>query len=111
MRNYIDRGAADFIFAQMKRPPSSYFFVDRPGFNRQNGRSELIYDHWLYPVFERLKLADHRSRWLLPALTSGPVRSIVHTSDYLDLGGIEQSLPDAGYRPDVRAGPFFVWSR
>ena len=44
--------------------PTTIFFVDRPGFNRVHGRADLVYDPWLYPVFESIKLAEPRSAWL-----------------------------------------------
>ena len=32
--------------------PMPIFFADRPGLNRVHGRADLVYDPWLYPVFE-----------------------------------------------------------
>ena len=34
------------------RPAAEVFFVDLPGLNRLHGRIDLVYDPWLYPVFE-----------------------------------------------------------
>ena len=58
----------------LKLPPSAFFFLERPGINRVNGRLELVYDDWLYPVFESLHLAEPRSGWL--GLRSDPARYV-----------------------------------
>ena len=47
---------------------ATIFFVDRPGLNRLHGRTDLVYDPWLYPVFESIALAEPRSVWLARAL-------------------------------------------
>ena len=52
------------IFRSTGLPPAAVFFADRPGLNRMNGRLDWVYDDWLYPVFESLKLAEPRARWL-----------------------------------------------
>ena len=51
--------------------PSEIFFVDQPGANRLHGRRDLVYDPWLYPVFESIGLAEPRSIWLEQALSTG----------------------------------------
>ena len=58
----------------LRRPSSELFFVDRPGDNRVHGRLDLVYDPWLYPVFESIGLAEPRSAWLARALETGPVQ-------------------------------------
>jgi hypothetical protein len=107
----VDRTAAAQILHQMKRPRSEYFFADRPGLNRVSGRLELVYDDWLYPVFESLRLAEPRSVWLRRALTSGPVHVVVQTSDRPRVAGLEPTLYALGYHSTIRVGPFFVWAR
>jgi hypothetical protein len=111
LRLLMDRSALEALFAHLNRPPSLYFFADRPGLNRIHGRVDLVYDDWLYPVFESLHMAEPRSIWLRRELTMGRVRSIVTSSDRPELEGIGTTLRELGYRPDTHAGPFFVWTR
>ncbi len=94
-----------------RQPSSAFFFVDRPGLNRVHGRLDLVYDDWLYPVFESLRLAEPRARWLRPMLTDGPVRVVVLDSDAPRLDGIAETLPELGYLSAVRVGHFMVWMR
>jgi hypothetical protein len=102
---------AEELYEYLGRPRSSYFFVDRPGFNRLNGRIELVYDDWLYPVFESVALAQPRSWWLGPALASGPVKTVVATRPDAVIEGTTINLYGLGYRPRVEAKPFYVWTR
>jgi hypothetical protein len=106
-----DRAAVEQIVAHLGRPRAAFFFAARPGFNRLDGRPELVYDDWLYPVFERLGLAEPRTRWLAAALASGPVRVVVKTTQDARIEGVDPSLYALGYLPDVQAGPFYVWTR
>jgi hypothetical protein len=93
-----------------KRPATEFFFVDRPGLNRLYGSPRLVYDHWLYPVFESTHLAQSRSIWLRNALTSGHVRFVVNTSESINIDGLGQTLPEMGYTRDVKVGTmFYVW--
>jgi hypothetical protein len=55
------------------------FVVDCPGMNRLHGRLDLVYDEWLYPVFETMGLAGPqylssgdpaRSLWVKGSLTA-----------------------------------------
>ncbi len=95
----------------LKRPSSEFFFVGRPGDNRVRGRLDLVYDDWLYPVFESMQLAEPRSIWLRRALTTGAVRFVVNTSQSPDIEGVGLALPQLGYSRRLSAGPFFVWER
>jgi hypothetical protein len=95
----------------VNRPAAEIFFVDRPGANRVHGRLNLVYDPWLYPVFESVGLAEPRSIWLEQALTTGPVRIVATTSSELRIDGLEHSLLELGYRLSRRVGRFFVWAR
>jgi hypothetical protein len=99
------------IFGTLGRPASEYFFADRPGYNRAIGRLELVYDDWLYPVFESAGLAENRSRWLRQALTSGPIRVVVSTAESPRVAGVESTLPVLGYRAAGRFGPFRVYEK
>jgi hypothetical protein len=110
-RNHLERAAIEQIATHLGRPRSTWFFSDRPGFNRLGGRTELVYDPWLYPVFERLGLAEPRTRWLGAALASGPVRVVVNPSAAPRIEGVEPSLYALGYLPDAHAGPFYAWKR
>ena len=94
-----------------KWPRSSYFFTDRPGINRVNGRLELVHDDWLYPVFESLRLAEPRSHWLGTAIVSGPVRAVVAPNDRSFIEGTTIDLRRLGFHSDSSLGPFFVWTR
>lgn len=91
---------------------SSYYFTNRPGINRLNGRLELVHDDWLYPVFEKIGLAEPRSTWLRIALGQhGPVRAVVATSPDQHIEGTSLDLLRLGYRRDISDGPFYVWIR
>jgi hypothetical protein len=108
---HVDHLAKEMIFDLMKRPRQEFFFVDRPGDNRLHGRFDLVYDDWLYPVFESIDLAEPRSGWLLLRLTSGSVRFVVNTSDNRQVPGISETLPELGFAARIQVGPFFVWER
>jgi len=99
------------ISRALGRPSSEFFFVGRPGDNRVHGRLDLVYDDWLYPVFESMHLAEPRSIWLRRALTAGPVRFVVNTSESPQIEGIGLTLPRLGYSRRIQVGPFFVWER
>jgi hypothetical protein len=99
------------IFRELGRPPSDFFFVGRPGDNRACGRLDLVYDDWLYPVFESIHLAEPRSIWLRRALTDGTVRFLVNTSDSPRLEGVGLTFQELGFTPRFQVGPFFVWER
>lgn len=100
--------AKQMIFDDMKRPRHEYFFLDRPGDNRLNGRFDLVYDNWLYPVFESAKMAEPRSSWLLLRLTSGRVRFIVTDAENSRVPGIGETLLELGFAPRIHVGPFYV---
>ena len=110
-RRRAEHAALAQIFDYARQPASAFFFVDRPGLNRVHGRLDLVYDDWLYPVFESLHLAEPRSRWLRPMLTAGPVGVLVLDSEIPRLDGIPETIPSLGYLSAVRIGPFVVWTR
>jgi hypothetical protein len=106
-----DHASLDRLFKRLDRPSTEIFFVDRPGDNRVHGRFDLVYDPWLYPVFESIGLAEPRSVWLAHALSKGSVRVVVATSPRPGIDGIAHTLPELGYHLSFRTGPFFVWAR
>ncbi len=87
------------------------FFADRPGLNRVHGRALLVYDPWLYPVFEATGRAEPRSQWLARALENGTVRVIVTPGPQTRIDGIPRPLPEISYSLRMRLGPWLVWSR
>jgi hypothetical protein len=99
------------LFERVDEKPDAVFFVDRPGLNRAHGRTDLVYDPWLYPVFESLGIAEPRSIWLARALESGPIRAIVTSAPQTRIEGIPAGLPELGYALRPRIGPWLVWTR
>jgi hypothetical protein len=98
------------VFESTSLPPSACFFADRPGLNRMSGRLEWVYDDWLYPAFESLKLAEPRNRWLRSMLgRPGGVRAVVLESDSPRIDGIPETLPALGFSTAGRSGPFRIW--
>jgi hypothetical protein len=95
----------------LRRPSFEIFFVDMPGANRLHGRLDLVYDPWLYPVFESIGLAEPRSIWLAQALSTGPVRVVVSTSDRPSIDGLEGTLSALGYEDPIRVADYFIWKR
>ena len=69
------------IFENYRRPTSEFFFVSKPGDNRFYGQPALVYDDWLYPVFESIHLAEPRSIWLSRALAKDGINYVVATSE------------------------------
>ena len=99
------------LFERTNAGTGTVFFVDRPGFNRVHGRADLVYDPWLYPVFESIRQAEPRSKWLERALESGPIHIVVATSPSSQIEGVRRTLPEMGYALRMRIGPWFVWTR
>jgi hypothetical protein len=107
----VDRAALQGLLKNTRLSSTEIFFVDRPGDNRVHGRLDMVYDPWLYPVFESTGLAEPRSTWLARALAAGPIRVVVTTSPRSRIDGVARSLPELGYRLSDRSGPFLVWRR
>jgi hypothetical protein len=103
------RAALAQLFDRAGRSHREFFFVDLPGENRLYGRPDLVYDYWLYPVFESYRLAEPRSIWLRNALADEPPRVIVTKSLSPKIPGLWQSLPEMGYRRSPDVGPFHIW--
>jgi hypothetical protein len=109
LQRRVNREALATLLQHAQCAPSEVFVVGRPGMNRLHGRLDLVYDEWLYPVFEAIGLAQPRAIWLRRILTAGNVRYVVNTSDAPRLDGIAQSLPALGYVRKYQVGPFFAW--
>jgi hypothetical protein len=105
------RRAIDLLLESPPYQLSQCFFAGCPGLNRVYGQPELVYDEWLYPVFEFLQLAQPRSTWLRLALTSGPIRFVVTTSESPVIDGLEQPLGALGYYPRGKVQEFVLWER
>jgi hypothetical protein len=100
------------VLSYYGRPGTEFFFVDRPGLNRVHGSLALVYDDWLYPVFEAIHNAQPRSIWLQNALYSSEIRYVVTQSDNVKIEGLSRTLPELGYARGIMAGPTcFVWWR
>jgi hypothetical protein len=106
-----DKAQIARLLDSVQRPSSEIFFVDLPGENRIHGRLDLVYDPWLYPVFESIGLAEPRSVWLEQAVADGPVRIVVAASGQPKIDGLNRTLPELGYRAMKRIGRFIVWTR
>ena len=79
--------------------------------NRLCGQIDLVFDEWLYPVFESIHQAEPRSIWLERALTSDAVSVVVNTSDSTNIDGLSETLLRLGYVPATHLRPFYVWKR
>ncbi|HEX3448024.1 MAG TPA: hypothetical protein VHS97_07200, partial [Isosphaeraceae bacterium] len=71
----------------------------------------MVYDPWLYPVFESIGLAEPRSIWLEQAHSTGPVRVVVSTTSRPRIEGLERTLHELGYEDAIRVGDYFIWKK
>ena len=110
-KRQADRAGLTRVVKLLRRPSAEIFFVDMPGANRLHGRLDLVYDPWLYPVFESIGLAEPRSIWLAQALSTGPVHVVVSTSDRPSIDGLGSTLSVLGYEEPIRVADYFVWKR
>jgi hypothetical protein len=110
-RRVSERAITSRLLNRLRRPCQELFFVDRPGDNRIHGRSDLVYDPWLFAVFESTGQAEPRQIWLVRELAYGAVRAIVTTSHRPVIDGITPSIAELGYRQTIRVGPYLVWER
>jgi hypothetical protein len=106
-----DQGALARIFEHYRRPTSEFFFLGRPGDNRVYGKQSLVYDDWLYPVFESIHLAEPRSAWLTQALVADGISYIVTTSESTTIEGLGRSFRELNYHRGIKVGTFRVWER
>ena len=107
----VARATRAQVLDHLGGPCSELFVEARPGDNRLNGRLDLVYDDWLYPVFESIHQAEPRSIWLQRALTSGTIRYVAKLSDSPAIDGLGETLTHLGYVRDFSLGPFYVWRR
>jgi hypothetical protein len=110
-RRQLDRDVLAVLFKYYGRPRDEFFFADRPGDNRVFGRQDLVFDDWLYPVFERSGLAEPRAAWLKARLGSGPLTVIAHRSELPTNLGIAAPIEQLGYTPGLHVGPLYSWKR
>jgi hypothetical protein len=110
-RRLVERAEVDQIVSRIHRPRAEFFFMDSPGLNRTGGRLDLVYDEWLYPVFESLGLAEPRSLWIPRALRSPPATVVVTTSESPGIGAQGPTLGALGYHRAFEVGRFYVWER
>jgi 4-amino-4-deoxy-L-arabinose transferase-like glycosyltransferase len=107
----VERLTVVRALGEIDRPKSEFYFAGRPGLNRLYGQLDLVYDDWLYPVFESMHLAEPRSVWLELALTRGSVRFVVNTSDDGRIDGLDKPLPALEYAPRFQVGSYYFWER
>jgi hypothetical protein len=110
-RRRADRLSVEMVLDWLKEPASSLYFVGAPGKNRQYGRTDLVFDHWLYPAFESVHAAEPRSAWLRRALADGAIRFVITTSEDPRIDGLDESLTDLGYAARVEIASLYVWER
>jgi hypothetical protein len=99
------------LLKRVPQPASPIFFVDLPGANRVHGRRGLVYDPWLYPVFESIDQAEPRSVWLEEKLAAGVTRYVATISSHTKVDGVKRTLPELGYSRSGRVGSYFLWAR
>jgi hypothetical protein len=106
-----DQAALARIIEHYRRPTSEFFYLGRPGDNRLYGQQSLVYDDWLYPVFESIHLAEPRSAWLTRALAADGINYVVTTSESTTIEGLGRSFRALGYHRGIKVGTFLVWER
>ena len=107
----VQSSALGRVFDHFGRPSSRFFFAARPGDNRVYGRLDLVYDDWLYPVFESIHLAEPRSDlapprfdFRSPSVSSSTRRIAQASTAWASRSPI---LAIAG----IQVGPLYVWER
>jgi hypothetical protein len=106
-----ERLSAELVLYNLKERKSALYFAGAPGKNRVCGSTDLVFDDWLFPVFESLHLAEPRSSWLSSALTDGSVRFVITTSNDPMIDGLDVPLTALGYVPRLQIASFYVWER
>ena len=106
-----DRLAAEAVVRNVGEPGSTFYFAGGPGENREFGRTDLVFDDWLYPVFESVHAAEPRSVWLRQALADGSIRFVITTSDRPWVDGVGEPLNRLGYTARAKVGPLYVWEQ
>jgi hypothetical protein len=107
----LERLSAEMVLSNLTEPNSELYFAGGPGRNRQYGRTDLVFDHWLYPVFESVHGAEPRSIWLRSALTDGSVRFVITTSKDPRIDGLDEPLTSLGYVGRIEIASLYVWEQ
>ncbi len=107
----FERLSAELVLSVLKEPTSDIYFVGEPGKNRQFGRTDLVFDHWLYPVFESVHGAEPRSTWLRAALADGSVRFVITSSKDPRIDGLDEPLTSLGYAARFEIASFYIWEQ
>jgi hypothetical protein len=107
----IERRSVELVLYSLKEPTREIYFTGSPGKNRTSGRTDLVFDDWLYPVFESLHLAEPRSSWLPVALTDGSVRFVITSSNDPRIDGVNQPLTSLGYIPRLQFASIYIWEQ
>jgi hypothetical protein len=103
--------STELVLSKLTEPTSDVYFAGEPGRNRQYGRTDLVFDHWLYPVFESVHGAEPRSNWLRAALTDGSVRFVITTSKDPRIDGLDEPLTSLGYAARIEIASVYVWEQ
>lgn len=107
----IEQRSVEVLLGNLKLPAEELYFAGRPGMNRLYGRTDLVFDDWLYPVFESVHLAEPRASWLRDALTDGSVRFVITTSRAPRIDGVRETLGSLGYVSRSEFESLYVWER
>ena len=110
-RMRFERLKSELIVTNLPERTSDLYFASDPGRNRQYGRTDLVFDPWLYPVFESVHGAEPRPTWLRSALTDGSVRFVITTSKDPRIDGLNERLTRLGYAPRFEVGSLYVWEQ
>jgi hypothetical protein len=106
-----ERRSVERLLGYVQQPRSVLYFAGAPGRNRVYGRRELVFDDWLYPVFESVHAAEPRSSWLRRVLSDGSVRFVITNSDDPRIDGVDEPLTSLGYVGRLEADSLYVWER
>jgi hypothetical protein len=106
-----ERRAVELVLTYLKNPTPNLYFDAGPGRNRVYGRPGLVFDDWLYPVFESEHLAEPRSLWLRRALANGSVRFVITGSDDPVISGLDEPLTSLGYSARFQFTTLYVWEQ
>jgi hypothetical protein len=107
----FERLSVELLLRNLKVPTSDIYFAGGPGMTREYGRSDLVFDDWLYPVFESVHLAELRSSWLRSALTDKSVRFVITASAEPRIDGLDEPLTSLGFTPRFEINSLYVWEQ
>jgi hypothetical protein len=106
-----EQRSVERLLDYVHQPRAVLYFESAPGKNRVYGRRDLVFDDWLYPVFESVHAAEPRSSWLRRALTDGSVRFVITSSEDPRIGGLDEPLTALGFVSRLEAGSLYAWER